>query len=105
MNFKMLSNQHLNSTQTFIGIKISHFKNKVTIDPDFFILLDSQSTSGDSSICTSNISSATKIAGIVIGSVVFTSIIIISIVYFIFQKKRNAKKFQKQVQTKLKQFN
>ncbi|KAN0008779.1 hypothetical protein ACTFIU_002072 [Dictyostelium citrinum] len=93
------------STQTFIGIKIPHFKNKVTIDPDFFVLLDSESASGDHSICSkSNGLSSRKIAGIVIGSVFFVAIIVISIVYVVI-KNRNAKKFREQVQTKLKQLN
>ncbi|KAM9994761.1 hypothetical protein ACTFIY_000949 [Dictyostelium cf. discoideum] len=93
------------STQTFIGIKIPHFKNKVIIDPDFFVLLDSESASGENSICSkSNGLSASKIAGIVIGSVCFVAIIVISVVYIII-KNKNSKKFRKQVQSKLKQLN
>ncbi|KAM9994060.1 hypothetical protein ACTFIZ_012022 [Dictyostelium cf. discoideum] len=93
------------STQTFIGIKIPHFKNKVTIDPDFFVLLDSEPASGENSVCSkSNGLSASKIAGIVIGSVCFVAIIVISIIY-IFIKNKNSKKFRQQVQNKLKQLN
>ncbi|EAL61944.1 hypothetical protein DDB_G0291027 [Dictyostelium discoideum AX4] len=93
------------STQTFIGIKIPHFKNKVIIDPDFFVLLDSESASGENSICSkSNGLSASKIAGIVIGSVCFVAIIVISVVY-IFIKNKNSKKFKEQIQSKLKQLN
>ncbi|EAL61953.1 hypothetical protein DDB_G0291045 [Dictyostelium discoideum AX4] len=93
------------STQTFIGIKIPHFKNKVIIDPDFFVLLDSESASGENSICSkSNELSASKIAGIVIGSVCFVAVVIISIVY-VFIKNEKSKKFKQQIQSKLKQLN
>ncbi|KAM9957208.1 hypothetical protein ACTFIW_008949 [Dictyostelium discoideum] len=93
------------STQTFIGIRIPHFKNKVIIDPDFFVLLDSESASGENSICSkSNGLSASKIAGIVIGSVCFVAIIVISVVY-VFIKNKSSKKFKKQIQSKLNQLN
>ncbi|KAK5579904.1 hypothetical protein RB653_009592 [Dictyostelium firmibasis] len=94
------------STQTFIGIQIPHFRNKVTIDPDFSILLESKSASGEDSICSNKSDglSKTKIAGIIIGSVAFVAIIVISVVYLVI-KKRNTKKFKKSVQNKLKQLN
>ncbi|KAM9999690.1 hypothetical protein ACTFIZ_008155 [Dictyostelium cf. discoideum] len=94
------------SIQTYIAITVPQFKNQIIIDPDFSVLLDFNDASSDStSICnnsSSNGLSTSQLVGIIIGSVAFLLLIIISITYTIF-KNRKQKKFIDSVNLKLKQ--
>ncbi|EGC34293.1 hypothetical protein DICPUDRAFT_35226 [Dictyostelium purpureum] len=92
--------------QSYIGIQIPYFRELALIDPDFSVLIDSDSASSKSgSICPSNSKlSGVKIAGIVIGAAAFTAIITISIVYFIIQK-RKGKLFKDNLNIKMKNIN
>ncbi|EGC34405.1 hypothetical protein DICPUDRAFT_153392 [Dictyostelium purpureum] len=93
------------SLQSFIGIQIPNFKQSVVLDPDFSILLDSNSASSKSgSICPSSKLSAGKIAGIAIGCTAFVTVISISIIYSII-KKRNNKKFISSINNKMNEMN
>ncbi|KAK5579526.1 hypothetical protein RB653_009210 [Dictyostelium firmibasis] len=91
------------SIQSFIGITIPYYTKSIIVDPDFSVLIDSKSASdNDDSICTKNKSGLTtsQLAGIIIGSVGFAAVIIISSVYFVV-RRRNQKKFEASVNKKM----
>ncbi|KAN0008524.1 hypothetical protein ACTFIU_011301 [Dictyostelium citrinum] len=95
------------SSQSYIGITIPFFSNNSIIDPDFSVLIDSKSVSSNEndSICNSNSNSkltTAQLAGIIIGSVGFVAVIVISVVYH-FMKKRQKSKFIQSINVKLKQ--
>ncbi|KAM9983600.1 hypothetical protein ACTFIY_000314 [Dictyostelium cf. discoideum] len=96
--YKSVSNSLLDSSlnsinsassfQTYIAITVPQFKNQIIIDPDFSVLLDSNDASSDgtNSICnysSSNGLSTSQLVGIIIGSVAFSVVIIISIAYLL----------------------
>ncbi|KAM9985980.1 hypothetical protein ACTFIZ_004230, partial [Dictyostelium cf. discoideum] len=85
LDSKMNSIQTPSVSQSFIGITIPNYKQSIIIDPDFSVLIDSKSVSNDdsNSICTSNKSKLTsaQLAGIIIGSIAFAAVVIISVVY------------------------
>ncbi|EAL72866.1 EGF-like domain-containing protein [Dictyostelium discoideum AX4] len=94
--FRSVSNKLLDSSlnsinsassiQTYIAITVPQFKNQIIIDPDFSVLLDfnDASSNGATSICNNSSSdglSTSQLVGIIIGSVAFLLVIIISITY------------------------
>ncbi|KAF2068730.1 hypothetical protein CYY_009951 [Polysphondylium violaceum] len=103
------SNQ-FNNIQSYIGIGIRSYRRLVQLDPDFSVLVDQRpaSNSQNESTCSSSKTkkklSGAQIAGIVIGSVAFIAIIVVSVVYHIYKKKK-AIQFNKQVENKLKNMN
>ncbi|KAM9984766.1 hypothetical protein ACTFIY_009178 [Dictyostelium cf. discoideum] len=108
LDSQMNSIQTSSVSQSFIGITIPNYKQSIIIDPDFSVLVDSKpvSNNDNNSICTSNKSKLTsaQLAGIIIGSVAFASVVIVSIVYLVV-KNRKSKKFQRNVQNKLNKLN
>ncbi|KAN0024306.1 hypothetical protein ACTFIV_008711 [Dictyostelium citrinum] len=78
-------------SETFIGISIPFYNYNVLVDPDFSIIIDNSpsSSNDENSICTSSSSKLSKvqIAGIIIGSVGFAAVIVISTIYFIRKRK------------------
>ncbi|KAM9973349.1 hypothetical protein ACTFIR_012725 [Dictyostelium discoideum] len=108
LDSKMNSIQTSSVSQTFIGITIPNYKESIIIDPDFSVLIDSKSVSNDdnNSICTSNKSKLTsaQLAGIIIGSIAFATVVIVSVTY-LFVKNRKSKKFQRNVEKKLQKIN
>ncbi|KAF2078377.1 hypothetical protein CYY_000360 [Polysphondylium violaceum] len=86
-----VTNQY-NNIHSYIGISIRSYKKLVQLDPDFSVLIDQRPASSDSNaLCfakdKSKLSKA-QIAGIVIGSVGFACIIVISAIYYIVKKKK-----------------
>ncbi|KAM9974382.1 hypothetical protein ACTFIW_007835 [Dictyostelium discoideum] len=83
------SNSH--KSETFIGISIPFYSDSVLVDPDFSLLIDNSpaSSNDENSICASSSSKLSKvqIAGIIIGSVGFAAVIIISTIYIIRKRK------------------
>ncbi|EGC38209.1 hypothetical protein DICPUDRAFT_29106 [Dictyostelium purpureum] len=83
--------QSPSQSQSFIGISIPAFSDHVVIDPDFSVLLDSNSASSNpNSVCKpkqNNSLSATKLSGIIIGSVCFAAVVVASVVYAVKRKK------------------
>ncbi|KAK5579501.1 hypothetical protein RB653_009184 [Dictyostelium firmibasis] len=80
------------SLQSFIGITIPYYTKSIIVDPDFSVLIDSKSASDNNdSVCTKNKSGLTtsQLAGIIIGSVGFSAVVIVSSVYFVVKKKRD----------------
>ncbi|KAN0047354.1 hypothetical protein ACTA71_001736 [Dictyostelium dimigraforme] len=80
------------SSQSFIGISIPLFKNEIILDPDFSVLIGSQSKSDDS-ICSTNDNSShfskIKIALIIIGGFVGITAISTIIIYSYYKKKHD----------------
>ncbi|KAM9999145.1 hypothetical protein ACTFIZ_002716 [Dictyostelium cf. discoideum] len=94
-------------SQSFIGIDIPHYSVSSIIDPDFSVLLDHSKSDGNNNICNSKSDSglsSAQLAGIIIGSVGFATVIVVSIIYHNFRKK-NQKAFMKNVNQKLKTMN
>ncbi|KAM9978351.1 hypothetical protein ACTFIY_012104 [Dictyostelium cf. discoideum] len=84
------------SSQTYIGIQLPYYSNSIIIDPDFSLLIDSKSASNnDNSICSNTNSksglSTVQLVGIIIGSVGFAAVIIISIAFCIIKNRTDAK--------------
>ncbi|KAN0026170.1 hypothetical protein ACTFIV_007154 [Dictyostelium citrinum] len=108
LDSEMKSIQTSSTSQSFIGITIPNYKQSIIIDPDFSVLIDSKSISNEdnNSVCTSNKSKLTsaQLAGIIIGSVAFASVVIISVVYLVV-KNRKSDLFQKNVEKKLQKMN
>ncbi|KAF2075453.1 hypothetical protein CYY_003234 [Polysphondylium violaceum] len=82
-------------SQTYIGINIPFYVNSAQLDPDFSVLVDTRSASGNTNaICSKSDSknslTTAQIAGIVIGGVVFLFIVGALIIYFM-SKKGNSK--------------
>ncbi|EAL70411.1 EGF-like domain-containing protein [Dictyostelium discoideum AX4] len=108
LDSKMNSIQTSSISQSFIGITIPNYKQSIIIDPDFSVLVDSKpvSNNDNNSICTSNKSKLTsaQLAGIIIGSVAFAAVVIVSIVYLVV-KNRKSDLFLRNVQSKLQKMN
>ncbi|KAF2077027.1 hypothetical protein CYY_001659 [Polysphondylium violaceum] len=90
---------------SLIGIQIPFFKKTLIIDPDFSLLIDSapaDANDNESSICAkkSKSLSTAQLTGIIIGSVAFAAVAIISTTYIIF-KKHQFNKNQKKLVSKL----
>ncbi|EGC34703.1 hypothetical protein DICPUDRAFT_34568, partial [Dictyostelium purpureum] len=90
--------------QSYIGIQIPYYRESIILDPDFSVLIDSNSASSKSGSICSNKSklSGPKIAGIVIGCVAFVAIILVIITYH-FIKKRSEEKFISSVNKKARE--
>ncbi|EGC37177.1 hypothetical protein DICPUDRAFT_150253 [Dictyostelium purpureum] len=96
-----------NQIQTYIGIKMPWFEHYSIIDPDFSVLVNSDSASSlSNSNCSSKDSklSTIKIVGIVIGCVAFVCIVSVAIIYSI-QLKKKESRFIKKVDVRLKSYN
>ncbi|KAF2070371.1 hypothetical protein CYY_008314 [Polysphondylium violaceum] len=80
-------------SQSFIGINIPYYTKLAQLDPDFSVLIDNRPASESvNSICSSKSKlSKAQLAGIIIGSVAFVSIVVISIVYYFYKKKQTNK--------------
>ncbi|EAL70416.1 EGF-like domain-containing protein [Dictyostelium discoideum AX4] len=108
LDSKMNSVQTSSVSQSFIGITIPNYKQSIIIDPDFSVLVDSKpvSNNDNNSICTSNKSKLTsaQLAGIIIGSVAFATVVIVSVVYLVVKNKKSVL-FQRKVQNKLQKMN
>ncbi|KAF2076959.1 hypothetical protein CYY_001735 [Polysphondylium violaceum] len=86
-----------NLVGSFIGMNIPFFQKTAILDPDFSLLISTPVTNNqENSICSpkKNKLSAAKIAGIVIGSVGFATIVVVSTIYY-FQKKKQSLQLQK----------
>ncbi|KAM9965921.1 hypothetical protein ACTFIR_006104 [Dictyostelium discoideum] len=95
-----------NELQSFIGITIPYFNDNVILDPDFSILVDDNSVSGEEDAICKNKEpsiSSTQLAGIIIGCVLFAIIIVIVSTYFII-KKRKELKVKSETNKKMKDF-
>ncbi|EAL64986.2 EGF-like domain-containing protein [Dictyostelium discoideum AX4] len=84
------------SSQTYIGIQLPYYSDSIIIDPDFSILIDSKSASNNNNSICSNINSKSglstvQLVGIIIGSVGFAAVIIISIAFCIHKNRTDAK--------------
>ncbi|KAM9970404.1 hypothetical protein ACTFIR_002260 [Dictyostelium discoideum] len=82
-----------NSGQYYYGIVLPVFENFVLIDPDFSLLLQSNSVSSEDGLCTGGggsvkVLNGGQIAGIVIGGVAFVAIAGIAISTFVFRTHR-----------------
>jgi len=79
-----------NAAQTFIGINIPFYKNTVSLDPDFSVLIDTPASDKENSICSNNKSKSKltngQLAGIIVGGVVFLFIVSAIIIYLISKK-------------------
>ncbi|KYR02005.1 hypothetical protein DLAC_00798 [Tieghemostelium lacteum] len=90
-----------NSTvsQTSIGINIPHYSESVLIDPDFSILVDTKPASDkENSICNNQDKKGltkAQLAGIIIGCVGFGAVVVASISYTIYKKKRYSNSVKK----------
>ncbi|KAN0038430.1 hypothetical protein ACTA71_000608 [Dictyostelium dimigraforme] len=95
------------SLQSYIGITIPFYSDSIIVDPDFSVLIDSKSASDqDNSICTNKKSGLTtaQLAGIIIGSIAFAIVIVISIIY-VMVKRKGQKKFITSMNNKLNKIN
>ncbi|KAN0027245.1 hypothetical protein ACTFIU_009935 [Dictyostelium citrinum] len=108
LDSEMKSIQTSSTSQSFIGITIPNYKQSIVIDPDFSVLIDSKSISNEgNSVCASSYKSklsSAQLAGIIIGSVGFLVVVIISIVYAIMKKKKD-QMLENNIQNKLKYIN
>ncbi|KAK5583864.1 hypothetical protein RB653_005468 [Dictyostelium firmibasis] len=98
-----ISDSH--TSQSFIGINIPIYNKNVVIDPDFSLIINSNPTTNENSICSksSKISSrltTAQLAGIVVGSVGFVAIVLAAIVTIRRKRalKREMKIFGKKLQ-------
>ncbi|KAN0055228.1 hypothetical protein ACTA71_008331 [Dictyostelium dimigraforme] len=86
---------------------IPFYRDSIIVDPDFSVLIDSKSASGqDNSVCTKKKSGLTtsQLAGIIIGSVCFAAVIVIVTVHFMV-KRNNQKKLIAAVNKKMTEIN
>ncbi|KYQ90012.1 EGF-like domain-containing protein [Tieghemostelium lacteum] len=99
-------------SQTYIGINIPNYKSSATLDPDFSVLIDTTPASDKSnSICTKSEDSSSyksklsksQLAGIIIGSIGFASVVVISVIYYIYKTKQS-KALVEKMGNKLKNF-
>ncbi|KYR02817.1 EGF-like domain-containing protein [Tieghemostelium lacteum] len=79
------------SIESYIGITVPYYKRSVILDPDFSVLLDSDTSStsdNSNAICNSVDSGLSKlqIIGIAIGCAGFGIVIIASVAYFYYKK-------------------
>ncbi|KAM9985368.1 hypothetical protein ACTFIZ_008920 [Dictyostelium cf. discoideum] len=83
-------NDNVSHREAFIGITIPYYQDQIIIDPDFSMLLDTKEISSTNSIC-SNINesglSASKLAAIIICSILFAVVIVVGTTYIYFKKK------------------
>ncbi|KYQ92791.1 hypothetical protein DLAC_05373 [Tieghemostelium lacteum] len=101
-NILVQMNQSTSSlSKEYIGILIPHFMANAIIDPDFSLLVDSNTAEDkDDSICSNanNTEGLTRIQkiGIIIGSVIFGTILILALGFFLYKYNINFKvKIQK----------
>ncbi|KAF2068306.1 hypothetical protein CYY_010367, partial [Polysphondylium violaceum] len=95
---KLLSNYNngeanqFNNIHSYIGIGIRSYHRLVQLDPDFSVLVDQRpATDNDNSVCSSQSKSKlskAQLAGIIIGSVGFALVTLISITYLVYKKKK-----------------
>jgi len=102
------SNQ-FNNIQSYIGIGIRSYKTLAQLDPDFSVLIDQRpaTSTSTSSICVTPSSkklTTGQLAGIIIGSIGFAAVIVTSVVYYFYKKRKDAQ-FKNNVVNKLKNFN
>ncbi|KAN0049910.1 hypothetical protein ACTA71_003008 [Dictyostelium dimigraforme] len=92
-----------NNAHTFIAIEIPYYKDSIELDPNFSVLLESNSPN-DNSICSANKSGLTKtqLVGIIIGCILFFMVIAIGVAYLIFRNSTSLR--IKAISFKLKQF-
>ncbi|EGC33093.1 hypothetical protein DICPUDRAFT_37274, partial [Dictyostelium purpureum] len=87
------------SLQSYVGIQIPNFKSIAIIDPDFSVLIDSKSAS---SICSSSSKlNRSKLAGIIIGTIAFILVVVVSIIYF-FIKRKSTREFELKLKSRMK---
>ncbi|KAF2074676.1 hypothetical protein CYY_004026 [Polysphondylium violaceum] len=107
-NDKYVSADTPKSSTSFIGINIPYYTRDVIIDPDFSILLSTDSAKDKKgSTCMQGNSSklsGAKIAGIVVGSVVFVTAVVVSVTYHFYLKKKRADQL-KRMNNKLERMN
>ncbi|KAN0047772.1 hypothetical protein ACTA71_002158 [Dictyostelium dimigraforme] len=112
-NYKTLTERSGSSDYSFIGITMPYYRENIVLDPDFSVLLDSSpvSKSDKSSICNDGADGSSKsglskgqLAGVIVGAVGFATVIVVSVVYHFWKKKKDAK-FKNQMQNKLKEIN
>ncbi|KYQ89900.1 hypothetical protein DLAC_08463 [Tieghemostelium lacteum] len=108
-NTIMKSNKTSNTeSQSIIGINIPFYRVKSSIDPDFSVLIDtspantkpnskcsSLSSSEDQSNVHDNKLTSSQIAGIIIGAIGFTSVLVISTIYYFYKKRQAASALRK----------
>ncbi|KAF2072742.1 hypothetical protein CYY_005958, partial [Polysphondylium violaceum] len=86
------SSNQFNNVQSYIGIGIRSYHRLVQLDPDFSVLIDQRPARDiDNSVCSSKSKSKltkAQLAGIIIGSVGFASIVFVSLAYVIYQKRK-----------------
>ncbi|KAM9955579.1 hypothetical protein ACTFIW_007509 [Dictyostelium discoideum] len=108
---QLITERSASSDYSFIGITIPYYREKIILDPDFSILLDSSkvSKSDQGSICNGGEDPSIKsglsngqIAGIIIGAIGFATVIVVSVIYHFWKNKRDSK-FNSQMQNKLKE--
>ncbi|KYQ92830.1 hypothetical protein DLAC_05415 [Tieghemostelium lacteum] len=91
-----------------IGINIPNYSKSVKLDPDFSVLIDfTEATDKENSLCPQNSKNSltkSQLAGIIIGSIAFGIIAIVSITYYIYKKKQQQKLVAK-IGKKLNNFN
>ncbi|KYQ90019.1 EGF-like domain-containing protein [Tieghemostelium lacteum] len=99
-------------SMSLISINIPNFQSKAILDPDFSVLIDttpasdkSESTCSEIEDIKNNKDGLTKsqIAGIIIGVVGFTAIVVVSVSYH-FYKKHKTQKYNKNLVNKLQNF-
>eukprot|EP01132_Coremiostelium_polycephalum_P010082 gene10082-12367_t len=96
-------NQDPHTSDVIIGISVPYFVKEVLLDPDFSLLFETKEHQ-DSTTCTSNGLSKTKLAGIIVGCSVFAiAAAITSIVAY--RQHRIKKLNMKNLQMKLKNVN
>jgi len=85
------------SATSFIGINIPNYQNEVVMDPDFSLVISFNSAKDkEGSICSPKSSKLSKaqLAGIIVGCVAFTAIIVTVLTYFIYKKRLNNKQMK-----------
>ncbi|KAF2068260.1 hypothetical protein CYY_010413, partial [Polysphondylium violaceum] len=76
----------------YIGIGIRSYHRLVQLDPDFSVLVDQRpAADNDNSVCSSSSKSKlskAQLAGIIIGSVAFATILVTVVVYYVYKRKQ-----------------
>ncbi|KAF2068438.1 hypothetical protein CYY_010235, partial [Polysphondylium violaceum] len=96
------SNQ-FNNIQSYIGINIRSYRRLVQLDPDFSVLIDQRpAQDSNNPLCSKSKRklSTAQLAGIIIGCVAFAAVIIGSISFVIYKKKKQ-NTFNKKFEQKL----
>ncbi|KYR00224.1 EGF-like domain-containing protein [Tieghemostelium lacteum] len=101
--------QQYYKSQEFISMRIPNFHSNSTLDPDFSVLIDTSTVDNknSNSVCSNNHSKSgltkSKLAGIIIGSILFALAIVIITIYII-NKSRKHKLFIKNLNEKAQEF-